>query len=976
MRDIFQRIRVALQAIVQAVLGRSRPRVLDPSSAGPQASPASSKLLTYARAHLRVRAVMHAMLVVALALLVGKAMESEKIARLGMTDIEIMNIAAEQSLLTERISMTSALLAMEVGADARRIITLNDTVTRAQAEAQRLDDLLRDHGSLEPQAHAGFRQAYGAWRGIRGRVWLQTQLVVWYANLQDAAGLEQARAGLDKEMYPVRQASDNLLAQARLAALSRSREALDRSHLWTALTLLILLAVTLVVTEIAARSVRRQYLALSGQAAEQVSQHQRMAALLDTLPAGVVVQSTQGRVIDWNLSAASMLGLGHEKPAGGAGLEMDWPAVHEDLSPIPVNERPSMRTLRTGEPVHGEVLGIDVPGAEMRWLTINTELLRDTQGQVSGVVSCFVDITSSRRQQQLLTLAIDGAALGSWEYDIKTGAVRCNDRFLRMLDYPRESLDMTAIAWNALIHPDDLDMWVAAVKNHLLHQDLPPSVEIRFKHRDGRWIWILIRGTVVARQPDGWALSMAGICMDINAQKQLEAQLRDSARTDDLTRMPNRTVVMERVRGMIARSKATPGYNFAVLFMDFDRFKQVNDTLGHGVGDELLRLIAQRLEQSLRPSDAFTQSSDFDPMAARMGGDEFVVVLDDIRGDLDAEIVAGRLVDVLAQPYEIGVHTVNSSVSIGIVTSSHAGDDVETVLRDADIAMYEAKRAGRGRYTMFEPSMHKRARDNVALENDLRQALDKGELFVVYQPLVDLNTGVLAGMEALVRWRHPQRGLVSPVEFIPVAEAAGLIGAVGLFVLKTACAEFARLQHMLGPKGPPSVAVNLSRAQLRQPGLAANVLDVLREFGVAPTQLILEVTESLAAQDHIVQATLHDIKALGVALSLDDFGTGYSSLSCLHELPVNTVKIDRSFVSRAETSDYHRVLIEATIRMAQTLGLGTVAEGIETTEQATLMRTLGCDKGQGYLYSKPLEFQPLVQWISAHSAHSIHHAQV
>jgi predicted signal transduction protein with EAL and GGDEF domain len=356
-------------------------------------------------------------------------------------------------------------------------------------------------------------------------------------------------------------------------------------------------------------------------------------------------------------------------------------------------------------------------------------------------------------------------------------------------------------------------------------------------------------------------------------------------------------------------------------------------------------------------------TSDFAHVAARIGGDEFVVLLDDIRGDLDAEIVASRLIDVLSMPYSIDGHKVNSSVSIGIVTNSHAADDADSVLRDADIAMYEAKRAGRARYVMFEPSMRQRVSASVALENDLRQALERQELFVVYQPLVDLHSGAFVGMEALLRWRHPQRGLVSPVEFIPVAEACGFIGTLGQFVLQTACSTFAAMALPAGDGPPPTLAVNLSRAQLRQPGLPADVQDALRTNGLSPEQLVLEVTESLAAQDELVLATLHAIRALGVALSLDDFGTGYSSLSCLHELPVNFVKIDRSFVSQAHTSDYHRVLIEATIRMAQTLGLGTVAEGIETQDQACLMAQLGCDKGQGYLYGKPLEAEGLVAWV-------------
>jgi diguanylate cyclase (GGDEF)-like protein len=405
-----------------------------------------------------------------------------------------------------------------------------------------------------------------------------------------------------------------------------------------------------------------------------------------------------------------------------------------------------------------------------------------------------------------------------------------------------------------------------------------------------------------------------------------------------------------------------------VLFMDFDRFKQVNDTLGHAAGDELLRQIAERLQESLRPSDAFVQTSDFSQIAARIGGDEFVVLLDDIRGNLDAQVVATRMLEILAQPYQIGPHQVNSSVSIGIVTTEHMAEDPDSVLRDADIAMYEAKRHGRGRYEMFDPSMRKRLRDDVSLENDLRQALEKGDLTVVYQPLIDLGSGALYGIEALARWQHSRRGAVSPLSFIPIAEASGLIEGLGQFVLKTACEEFVRMRSSLGDLAPGTVSVNLSRAQLRQPGFLAKLSGVLLDSGIAPAQLILELTESLAAQDEIVQATLREIRALGVSLSLDDFGTGYSSLSCLHELPVNAVKIDRSFVGLALESDYHRVMIEATIRMAQTLGLSTVAEGIESPEQEALMKLLGCGKGQGYLYSQPLKAQALAAWVRQRAA--------
>jgi diguanylate cyclase (GGDEF)-like protein/PAS domain S-box-containing protein len=697
---------------------------------------------------------------------------------------------------------------------------------------------------------------------------------------------------------------------------------------------------------------------------ERVNQQLRMRSLLDALPVGVVLQSPDGRVLECNQTASELLGLKQQDLVGFGSLARAAMAVREDLSPYPVEERPSSRTLRTGQGLRGESIGLLMPQGEVRWLLTNTEPVHDAAGHLTGVISCTVDVTEQRAQQKLLTLAVESASLGIWQWDIASGAMSCNDRMLTLLGYQPGEVAMTSQAWNELIHPDDLAGWLWAVRTNLRDSTRPLHWEIRIRHGDGRWVWLMYSGTVVARDAAGRAVRMAGITYDINAQKELEEQLRHAARTDHLTHLPNRSELLGRIQSCMQRARQHPGYHFAVLFMDFDRFKQVNDTLGHGVGDELLRQIALRLQDSLRPGDAFVQTSDFKQMAARIGGDEFVVLLDDIRGDLDAQVVAGRLLDVLAQPYQIGVHRLTSSASIGIVTDEHAGEDADSVLRDADIAMYEAKREGRGRYVMFEPSMRKRVRDDVALENDLRQALDKDELFVVYQPVLHLGSGRLSGLEALVRWRHPQRGLVSPLTFIPVAEASGLIGQIGHFVLRAACTEFVQLQAELGGQAPMTLAVNLSRAQLRDAGLVVELQEVLRDCGMPPGQLVLEVTESLAAQDEMVQGTLREIRALGVGLSLDDFGTGYSSLSCLHELPVNIVKIDRSFVGMAMNSDYHRVMIEATIRMAQTLGLSTVAEGIETAEQATLMQALGCAKGQGYLYSVPLDPDALRRWIS------------
>ncbi|MBC7682574.1 MAG: bifunctional diguanylate cyclase/phosphodiesterase [Ferruginibacter sp.] len=474
--------------------------------------------------------------------------------------------------------------------------------------------------------------------------------------------------------------------------------------------------------------------------------------------------------------------------------------------------------------------------------------------------------------------------------------------------------------------------------------------------------------------PNQLMAMLSDITREVQREQQaLAVRLSVAARMDNLTRMPKRAVALERLQRALAREPGEPGYAFGVLFINCDRFKQVNITQGRAVGDELLSMLADRLRVNLRSYSRMGQPFDGEPMAARMGGDEFVVVLDDLEQPDDAHVVAQRLLNVLAKPYGIGTQQLHCSVSMGIVLRAQVTGDANWVLQSANIAMVEAKRAGGGHYVVFEPAMFARAALRAGMETELRVALAEEQLFVVYQPVVGLR-GLLgadglidrsAGVEALVRWKHPKRGVVPPVEFIGVAEETGLICALGDFVLATACRQFVQWQTVLGPQAPRLLAVNLSRAQLVQPDWVAQVAEVLRSTGMDPQQLQLEVTESLAAQDEKVQGCLHALKALGLSLALDDFGTGYSSLASLHQLPVDIVKIDRSFVCQADTSQHHRVLIEATVRVAHSLGMGTVAEGIETEAQADVVRALQCEKGQGYLFSRPLAADDLVRWIQS-----------
>ncbi len=448
---------------------------------------------------------------------------------------------------------------------------------------------------------------------------------------------------------------------------------------------------------------------------------------------------------------------------------------------------------------------------------------------------------------------------------------------------------------------------------------------------------------------------------------RLVHRLTAAARTDPLTQMPNRGAVLEELQAILVRGKRRPaGQGFAVLFMNCDRFRQVNDMLGQSAGDELLVLVADRIRTVLRPpTDRIGGVQRSGQLAARVGGDEFVVVLDGLRRVEDAESVAGRLIAAIGRGYHVAGHEIVCNVSIGIAWGD--GLEPDELLRDAGIAMLEAKQAGGARYVRFAAAMRERAARRNDIETDLRLALQEDQLYVEYQPVVALHadgsTDRAAGVEALVRWRHPQRGIVPPFEFIGIAEECGLIGAVGDFVLEQACRDFVRWRAELGGRAPRLLAVNLSRAQLTEGSWAGTVARILEETGMAASMLQLEVTESLAAQDADVQQRLHELKALGITLALDDFGTGYSSLASLHLLPVDTVKIDRSFVSQSETSHHHRVLIEATVKVAQSLGMNTVAEGIETVAQADVVRGLQCDKGQGYLYSRPLGSPALSDWL-------------
>jgi diguanylate cyclase (GGDEF)-like protein len=436
-------------------------------------------------------------------------------------------------------------------------------------------------------------------------------------------------------------------------------------------------------------------------------------------------------------------------------------------------------------------------------------------------------------------------------------------------------------------------------------------------------------------------------------RKQTEKELRSQACRDDLTGLPNRFLFREQLHQAIERSKRYRDYQFALLFVDLDRFKVVNDSLGHAIGDRLLVALAPRLKRCLRSSD----------ITARLGGDEFAIFLDDIQDVSDACRAAERILNALSFPFNLDAYQFYITASIGIVISSNNDDSIEDLLSHADIAMYRAKARGKNCYELFDRATHAQVIATLQLENDLRQAIDRNEFQVYYQPIVSVATSAIVGFEALVRWLHPQRGLISPVEFIPVAEETGLIISIDLWVLREACRQLRQWQQLQATENfiqPLKISVNLSSKLFAHPNLVEQISQVLEQTEIEAQTLKLEITETAIIENpESALNIISQLQALGIQLGIDDFGTGYSSLSFLHRFRLNTLKIDRSFISQIESDNYSREIVRTIVMLAQTLGMETIAEGIEITQQLTRLQELQCGYAQGYLFARPLTNQAI-----------------
>ncbi|MCC5619043.1 EAL domain-containing protein [Nostoc sp. CHAB 5836] len=442
---------------------------------------------------------------------------------------------------------------------------------------------------------------------------------------------------------------------------------------------------------------------------------------------------------------------------------------------------------------------------------------------------------------------------------------------------------------------------------------------------------------------------------EINYRQKLQSQLLDIALHDSLTGLPNRVLFIRRLENALNQAKQECSYQFAVLFLDCDRFKVVNDSLGHSVGDELLIAIAHRLQACLMPIDTL----------ARLGGDEFGILLGNITDINIAIQVAERIIQQLSLAFKLSRYEVFMNVSIGITWGNKDYDRPEYLLRDADTAMYRAKAQGRAKYHVFNPAMHQEAIQLLELENDLRRAVERQEFLVYYQPIVSLTTGRISGFEALVRWRHPIRGLVSPTEFIPVAEETGLINAINTWVLQSACHQLSIWQHYRVIPEPLTISVNLSVRLFTQSNFVEQIDRIIYESKINPIYLQLEITESVIMENtDAIRIILQQLRQREIKLIMDDFGTGYSSLSYLHSFPFNAIKIDKSFVQRMHDNKESMGLVPAMIGIANSMGMSAIAEGVETPEQLALLRSLNCNFAQGYLFSKPIEQQLVLKLLA------------
>ncbi len=550
-----------------------------------------------------------------------------------------------------------------------------------------------------------------------------------------------------------------------------------------------------------------------------------------------------------------------------------------------------------------------------------------------------------KTSEERYALAARGANDGLWDWDLETNEIYFSPRWKAMLGQREEAVGTRPVEWFRRLHPEDRGRVKAELEAHLEGNTPHLESEHRIQGADGSYRWVLCRGLAL-RDAGGHPHRMAGSQTDVTARKQAEEQLLHDAFHDALTGLPNRSLFMDRVAHRIQLARRSRSDLFAVVFMDLDRFKVVNDSLGHVLGDQFLQAVSERLRGCLRLTDTL----------ARMGGDEFTVLLEDVPDVAMVTRVAERIQSALNEPFDLDGQAVVTTASIGIALSTTGYERAEDMLRDADTAMYRAKSLGKDRYEIFDRQMHAQAVTKLKLESELRSAIERHEFSLVYQPMVCLVTNELVGFEALLRWQHPSRGLQLPEAFLSLAEESGLIVPIGRWVVQEACRQMRAWQDEWPATDAWFVSVNISSREFAQPDFLDMIDGVLKSSGLSPDSLKIELTERVLIENtDSARLVLERLRERGIQISIDDFGTGYSSFSYLHQFPFDVLKIDRSFVKDLTAEEDKQEIVRAIVTLAHNLGMTVVAEGSEQARDIPTLRQLACEFGQGHVFAQPME---------------------
>lgn len=688
--------------------------------------------------------------------------------------------------------------------------------------------------------------------------------------------------------------------------------------------------------------------------AELDKSRQLFASFMENSPAMAFMKDLEGRYIFCNPAFGNTLGLPPHKVLGRTDPDL-WP---EDVARM-IREYDAF-VQQEGQPlmVHEQVRLKS--GGPARHLHVSKFPLTQN-GTITGVAGIAIDITRQVQSEQALQQSEDRHRIVA-EY---THGMECwispsgemiyvSPSCERITGHPREHFLADAQGLEKLVHQNDLDAW-RQFHSHALDDE---SIDYRIRQKNGALRWVNeVKRDVMGG--NGGSLGTRISLRDITDRKEMEIQLRHLALHDPLTGLANRTLCLDRIRQAMERSRRRKPHSFSIIFLDLDRFKVLNDSLGHTFGDQVLVAVSDVLRASIRSLDT----------VSRFGGDEFVILLEELSSPRETIQAVQRIRHALRQPFVLGGHEIQLTASLGITLGTQGAESPEDLLRNANVAMHQAKKAGRNRFKAFTQAMLERASKLLVLETDLRGAIAHNEFFLMYQPIVQMDEhATLQGFEALVRWNHPRLGLIAPGEFIPVAEESGLIVDIGVLVLREACKTLQTWRDKTPLAQGLVMSVNLSPRQFSDPTLVEAVKSVLTETGLPPNALKLEITES-AIMDNAASAVdkLRKLKALGMALSIDDFGTGYSSMSSLQQFPLDTLKIDLSFVQRMEIGPEGLEIVKAIISLAHSLQLQVIAEGVERETQRDLLRGLACEYAQGYLYARPLAEDTAWEYLAAHA---------